>query len=174
MKDLKTKFILTVCLSVLSALVLAAACYFLFLLTDQKMIQVSETQNTIFEYEKRIENAKTLKKSLTTFELERTEVEAAVSGSSVVNFIEELEYLAQKTGLELKIRTADQTDSGQNPVFMFRVSGRFDSIYWFLYLLEHDRYQAEISKFMVQKPEGKAFWEADMEVELLNFKINED
>lgn len=167
MKNEKTKFILTLLmvLSVCAASVLG--CYLLYNNVSAKRKSVSELKSEIFKYESRIKNVKKLGESLASVEKQRQEIDSVLYGGSIVNFIEELEYLAKKTGVDLKIVSIDSL------VFHLNLEGAFLQLYRFVFLLENEHFQVELGRLFFNRAEKNDIWTVDLDVKLLNFNKNE-
>lgn len=171
MREGKTKFIITagcvICLNVASICLL----YLLFDNINLKRKDVSGIRSQIWQYEKRIANIKVLKKTLAELGAERSEINAAfLTENSIVNFIEELEYLSKKTGAQLKIKVVDlPSGAPERPRFHFSLEGSFLDIYHYLLLLENDRYQIGWDRVYIQRLEQVENWGANLQLELLSF-----
>lgn len=173
----KKNFVGTI--SLMSALILAAAAlaYFIFNEADIKRKNIKETRNQIFQYEKRIENAKSLERDISEVENYGDQISRILSGGagSVVNFIEELEFLAEKTGVELKInyiKTPQKNDGGID--LRIELEGDFSRVYRYVYLLENESFFASEEALILQKTTEKNKWAAHVDLKIFNFDENEN
>jgi hypothetical protein len=192
MKNNGKKFLITVALMLFLNIVLACLCYFLFNFVNSQKKELAKTKNEIIEYNERIKNIEQLQSSLGQFEGQRADIGSLLlNKTSIVNFVEELEYLSEKTGVDLEMKKVDVSQGGENaPNFQFSVSGEFDDVYHFLYLLENDVYyvgfeMVDISKIKIKEKEivigenkeDKQInesiedkWKGVFEIRLLSFK----
>ncbi|MBU1179038.1 hypothetical protein KKB69_01760 [Patescibacteria group bacterium] len=166
------KFLISVILAVVLNL---AFCFLAYLLARQinfKKNSFLETKNSIYFYEQRIKNIKDIKKELALRADKQNDIKLAfLNESSIVDFIERIEYLAKKAGVELKTRRADIAGGvEEKPVFDISLKGAFSNIYFFVSLLENDKYQLSFQRVYIQNPKLEKYWEADLELRLLSFE----
>ena len=137
---------------------------------------ILETGKRIVLYEKRIKNVKNIEAALARFKEERSKRSGVfLDKDSLVKFVEELEYLAEKTGVEMEAGSVkfSKNSSGEKPVFVFKLTGDFKGIYQYLRLLENDVYLVKLERVNIQKLEESFKWNANLEVKLLSFLENE-
>lgn len=174
MKSEKTKFILTLFAVLIFCVASVSGCYLLYNSVSVKRQGITGLKSGIFEYESRIRNAKTLGESLAKVEKQRQEIDRVLYGGSIVNFIEELEYLAEKTGVDLKIMSIDSSERvSKGLIFRLNLDGTFLRLYHFLFLLENEHFQVELGRLFFNRAEKGNIWTADLDVKLLNFNKNE-
>ncbi len=174
MKSEKTRFILTVLMVSGICAVFALGCYLLYESADNKRQNILVLKNELLKYEGRTRDTKILEKTLVSVESRRRQIEGILYGGSLVNFIEELEYLAKKAEVDLEIISVDfNQKSSDEPVFRLNLGGSFLRLYHFIYLLENEHFQVELGKLFLNRMEENSLWNANLEVGFLSFNKNE-
>lgn len=151
--------------------VLFSFVYLLFREAQAKRHQAALNKRQLLAIEKRIENAKNIEKVLEQRQTEQGRISSLyLSKESIIDFIEELEFLAQKSDavLETKSIAFPQNNKGF-PRFSLSLTGSFPAIYKYLLLLEKDRYQVILEKVYIKKSRLGEDWESNMEIRFLNF-----
>lgn len=118
---------------------------------EQRIVKIRQE---ISENESRINGINSLQDLVESLDKEKEMIEAAVlTEENIVEFIEFLEQLAQKTNTELFINSASLPKDKQEPGpgFQFRVSGSFREIFHYLVLLENNPFQLIFETSQVQK-----------------------
>lgn len=162
--------IATISLLLLFSLVVA---YFLSSNTRAKERLLPKKQDQISLVEEKIKNANLLEKKLTNIREEHAELKLMfIKKDNIVDFIKNIEYLAEKANIELKIKKIDIPEKNGSPYFTLNTEGSFDNTYYYILLLENNSYYTKLDEAHMWKTEkdGKQTWLAVLELELLNFE----
>jgi len=172
-KDNK-KFVASVGLVIVLNVILITLIYSLLQGIGSKKRSVFEIKKDTAFYVARIKNINEINKSLVVNKEAKGKIESVfLDENSLINFIKELEYFAQKTGMELDmkgVRILKETNSGA--VFNFIVEGSFSGIYRYLTLLENSRYQLRFEGINIQKSLNDENWVAALELKVLSFRVS--
>lgn len=171
MKDQK-KFAVTLVLMIAVNAAAIAAWWYVFNTTEKEKGRVQETLLEIDAGEKRLDNARSLNNLLKNTEKETEKISAIfLNSKNIVRFIEELEFLNQKAGTSLAMKSAQLPEQTGvlKPQFSFQVKGSFRDLFKYLSLLENISYQIKIDRVSFAKPEGEN-WRIDFELTLLSYE----
>lgn len=161
--------ILAVFLVVFSALI----CYLVLDRISFKRAAIFDVRDLIAYYEKRIANIKSIENDLAGTETDWQEINQALFNKdvTVVNFIEELEFLAKKTGAQLKTNSIRLSqEEGEAAEFQINLSGSFAEIFHYIFLLERDPFWAGVQRINLQKTGKENIWSSDINLRLLNLQ----
>lgn len=155
--------------------VLVGGLLFLIYSIKEERESVDSIREQLSLYERRIESVKELEKILSDTSSQQAEIKSVfLDKESIVNFIEELEYLSENGNLVLDMKGVNMPDDenliNEKPSFSFSVSGAFADIYRYVALLENDRYHMNFEKVFIQKAQGGDVWEANIELQLLSYQ----
>lgn len=172
MRPIDKKFFVTIFIAIISNLALIILCYFLFDSIKTENSQISETKKQIAEYQERMDNIQKILPEIKDLEKAHSGMESLIlDKTSLVNFIEEIEYLAKKTGIVLIMKGISFANIEKNkPVFKFTTSGSFADTYHFLYLVENGTYRVGLNRVEIIKEQKNNVWNTDFDLELLSFK----
>lgn len=176
MVNIDKKFAMTAAMILLVVVVLSLALFCLLSKIDEKDKAIGKIKNSLASCEERIRNSKDLKKGLKESEGSLAKIESVFfSKESVLDFIRRMEYLAQKSKIELSLQSVNfSEDNNKKPVINLTLVGQFADIYYYLSLLENDYYRISIEKAYIQKIIDKKSeadnWESGLEIKLLSFK----
>lgn len=101
---------------------------------------------------------------------------AFLNPQNIVKFIEDLESLKEKTGVELTLKsvTLSEEMTYSEPRFQFQISGAFRDLFQYLVLLENLPYQINFGRvqFTATREETKktGIWQAEIEIILLSYE----
>lgn len=169
---LKTPLIL----SILFFIALSVLSVFLYQKIDD--INKKTEENTIVWQKEtnRRENIINLNKSLEETRDKRTILENHFAKSSdVVPFLDSTEKLATKVGAVATVDSLNTGTSNDKFIIQLKASGRFESLYRFLLLLENSPYELDFLSVDFHKSSGDAKnpkdtkWEAVFKMQLLSF-----
>ena len=175
MKKGKNKMLESVSCVVLLNLMLVSGLLFLFYSINKERDSIKSIQKQLALYERRIESVKELEKVLSDTGSQQAEVKSVfLDKESLVNFIEELEYLSENSNLILDMKGVDMPNDknsiNEKPRFSFSVSGAFADIYKYIILLENDRYRTNFEKVFIQKAQEDDGWKANIELQLTSYQ----
>ncbi|MFH1979139.1 MAG: hypothetical protein ABII97_02045 [Patescibacteria group bacterium] len=170
------KFLTTIVfVIVLNLIAISLFCFFVKEVNEKKE-KVSEVKKELVSFEQKIKGMKNAEFLMATNkEFYREMKSIFLKKEDLIVFVEELEFLAEKSGVNLEIKSINvpSGDSGR-PEIGIGVEGNFRNIYNYLVLLENDMYQTEIKKFYFQKlsknKDGFA-WAANLELGLLSYSV---
>ena len=174
MRNKRKNFITVVLLVILTNAVFVSGAFFLFYNINLKKKSINKVKKDIVFYEKRIENIKSIEKSLSNSEENSNAIKKVfLDKESIIDFIKRLEYLAGLTNVRLDMKSVNiSAESNRAPVFSFDINGSFSNVYDYLVFIENESYQIALNKIYFQKSEELPGWEASFELELLSFKNN--
>lgn len=175
MKEGKNKMLESVSCVVFLNLALASGLLFLLYSIDGERDSIESMQEQLVLYERRIESVKELERVLSNTSSQQVEVKSTfLDKESLVNFIEELEYLSENSNLILDMRGVNMPDDknsiNEKPRFSFSVLGAFADIYKYIALLENDRYRTNFEKVFIQKAQEDGDWKASIELQLTSYQ----
>jgi hypothetical protein len=141
---------------------------------EKKALLELETELALVN--KRIENLSDINALLDEYKENHLEIKKAfLTKETLINFVEELELLAEKTKLNLETSSVHLPGGGkEKPVFIFKLSGPFQKIFQYLILLENNVYLVQPKRVYLHRIKDKTDWEANFEVELLSFENEEE
>lgn len=129
-------------------------------------------------YEQRSNNFRDLEKDFRRTEQERKTVESIfLNKISIIDFLELVESLALKAGVDAGVKTVDffGKDKSINPKFTIKVSGNFNDIYYFISLIESAVYHTALAQIRINssffEPDDRV-WEGFFGLVVLNYNDN--
>jgi len=157
------KFITTfVLIALLNGIALAGWFYVLSVVKDN-FDTINEIRSKIAVDDKKIEESSSLKKIMTEATGEKQKIDSIfLDKQSIIKLIEELESIANKTGISIDIGSIN----------MFSLKGKFSQLFHYLVLLENISYAISIDKIDFQKQEKSSpasEWQANFEISLNSF-----
>jgi len=167
------KFILSIVIISFLFLLSISSAYFLDSNIKSKEQILSEKQDQLFLIEEKIKNATLLEERLTNTREDYLGLKSIfVKKDNIVDFIKNIEYLAQKADIELEIKKADIPKENGSPYFTLNTEGSFSDTYYYILLLENGSYYTKLDEVRIWKTEKdkKQVWTANLELELLNFE----
>lgn len=180
----KYKFIKSVILVLIISTFLVGGWFLFFKYVKGMEEEIISTKKEISENENRINNVQTLERLLNDFsEEEETLNSAILAEDDLVEFIEFLEDLAQRSKIGLSISSASLPESTKkrksapasfaNPVFEIKASGSFDDLMRYLILLENSPFQVSFQRINIQAlgSTQQTFLETEEDWQAI-FKIN--
>jgi CRISPR/Cas system CSM-associated protein Csm3 (group 7 of RAMP superfamily) len=140
---------------------------------DAVKSDLDEVNKQLAIYDKRFANLQNVQKSLTATADDRVLVRSVfLSNGTIINFIEGLEYLAQKSGVRIDLKNVFYSGhSGENAVFSMVVYGKFPDVYRFVYLVEREKYMTGIGRISFSVENEKEFeWSAEINLKVLAYE----
>ena len=170
---------------------LGAAAFWIFVLNNLKNLKL-EGLNAARELEKtenKIKNFKALETTFAELKEKKEKIEKSVIGNEkgLVKFIENLEFLASKSGGTLNlqsIQTPKETETSY-PSLNIELKGDFEEIYYFIEMLESLSYFISFEQLSIQKNPPKTIaqfeqkgekgykWTSKINLRLLSYKISQ-
>ncbi len=154
----------------------AAGWWFAFSNILKESKYITSVRSEIEANERHLANIRSLNAFLKNIENEKEKVSSTfLNQKNVVKFIEELEFLSQKAGVDFKMKAIDlPTEPGsKKPVFQFQIKCSFRDFFHYLVLLEDLFYQVQLEKVQFSEvpaaPTSQGLWEADFELTLLSY-----
>lgn len=168
------KFIISIIL-VAAINLLGVGCWWLvFSGIKKEENSVASTRQEIDISERRLNNVLSLSVLLENIEKDKEKVGAVfLNSKNIVKFIEELEFLSQKTGVVLATKAAIISDN-KKPHFEFSINGSFRDTFQYLILLENIPYQISLDNISfilpeTEKAKNAKSWEVSFGVNLLSY-----
>jgi hypothetical protein len=175
------KFITSLLLIIGINILGAAGWWFAFsnILKESKYITSVRSETEV--HERHLANIRSLNTFLNNIKNEKEKISSTfLNQKNVVKFVEELEFLSQKAGVDFKMKAIDlPTKPGpKKPVFQFQIKCSFRDFFHYLVLLEDLFYQVQLEKVQFsevplasdgQKLPDQRLWQADFELTLLSY-----
>ena len=164
------KFIITIILIILLNGVVLAGWLYLFSSLKKENNFIKEKRQEILANDKKLENSNSLKILMNEIVDERQKIDSAfLDKESVVNFIEKLELIADRTDASIKIGKINIDNQERGGLYLqFDLTGNFNQLFHYLVLLENLPYLINIEK-MDLKNLAPNRWAADLEISTDSF-----
>jgi len=164
------KFIITIILIILLNGVVLAGWLYLFSSLKKENNFIKEKRQEILANDKKLENSNSLKILMNEIVDERQKIDSAfLDKESVVNFIEKLELIADRTDASIKIGKINIDNQERGGLSLqFDLTGNFNQLFHYLVLLENLPYLINIEK-MDLKNLAPNRWAADLEISTDSF-----
>lgn len=169
---LKTPLIL----SIIFFIVFSLSALFLYQKIDNINKKTEENTITWQKEMNRRENIINLNRALEEIKDKKINLESHFAKSSdVVPFLDTTEKLATKVGATATVDSLNTGASNDKFIIQLKASGRFESLYGFLLLLENSPYELDFLSVDFHKSSGDAKntkdpkWEAVFKMQLLSF-----
>ena len=136
--------------------------------SKDSQLKEEEWQNETY----RRDEIKMLDNSVKIMEKERAQLETHFAQSSnVVPFLDTIEGLALKVGIEAKVTSVDILTNHSGLVVGVKASGTFNGLYKFLTLLENSLYELKLIGVNMRQGTGATVlkWDAVFQIKLLSF-----
>ncbi len=170
----KKKFFISVSVVALANLVLVFAAVFLWSVIGAKKSSVSLVKRQLASYEKRIEQVNKLNDTLRIAEENYSKIKPMfINSNSMVDFIEDMESLAESAGVSLEIKGVRFDEKQNKPVFTMALAGSFSDIYHYTVLLENTIYKVEFDGVDIGESSSGDIWREVLELKLLSFQNEE-
>lgn len=144
------------------------------ILKDNKYIAL--LRGDIETSERRLDNTRSLNTLLKNIENEKEKISSVfLNQKNVVKFVEELEFLSQKTGVDFTMKAINLPAKSESlkPSFQFQIKGSFRDLFHYLVLLEDLFYQIEFGNAQFSEipkdPKNPDLWQVDFELTLLSY-----
>jgi len=162
------KRIIIIILIVLANLLLAGGWFYLSSqISLQKEIK-DETLKELALIEAKIKNKGDLKLILPETKDEREKINSAfLNDQEVINFIEVLEDISEKSKSNLEISSIKKENDTR--VFNIVISGPFKNVLQYIMLLENTPYQPDILRANMNIDQEKELWNARLNIGINNF-----
>lgn len=167
MKNKKLSIIVFIGLLILASVFL---CVFSFSSINKKTGQILNLQKEIAAAEKEFFKNKSLGNFIGNLKEKKEKIDTVffVSENGTVKIIEDLEFIAAKTGSGIKFNNININDGVvQKPLIQFFITGRFDQVFRYLALLENLPYLINFEKIQCKKDQSA--WGCDFEITLSSF-----
>ena len=160
--------------SLVFSIIFFVCCCFTFFFIYQKIESINKTSDQILaEWQKealRRDEIKSLNKSIKVIEQERALLETHFAQSSdVVPFLNTIEGLGLKVGANAEVTLVDIPKDSIGLMVEMNASGKFESIYKLLMLLENSPYELELTSFDIKNSVEEKKWNAVFKIRLLSF-----
>ena len=163
------KFITTIVLVVLLNGAVLAGWLYLFSNLKKQNNFIKEERQKILVSDKKLENSNSLKALMNEIIEEKQKIDSAfLDKESIVNFIEDLESIAGKTGASIKIGNINDNQEKKGLSFQFNLTGNFNQLFHYLILLEKLPYLINIERMDFKKLAPNE-WGADFEILVNSF-----
>ncbi|KKR67949.1 MAG: hypothetical protein UU10_C0033G0009 [Parcubacteria group bacterium GW2011_GWF1_40_6] len=177
MKNNLQKILLIVSLALV--IVFCFAFIFLYKKINENNQKAEENAIAWMEGERRRENITSLDRAFEEIFENKTLLERHFAKSSdVVPFLDTLEGLAPKAGVEMEVNSVNIKDDNTVLSIDIRVNGNFGAVYKFLSLLENSPYELDFSSIdmsklktgdSIDKTVEESKWDAVFRIQLLSF-----
>ncbi len=123
---------------------------------------------------KKIQEVKLLESQIDKIKEDKKKIDSIfLMEEDIVKFIETLEDLGKKTGILIKISSAEIGKGSENPKIRISANGSFQNIFHYILLLENMPNQIVFDNLNLVKKasdsEKKGEWEADIEISIKSF-----
>lgn len=164
------KFITTIILIILLNGVALAGWLYLFSNLRKENNFIREEREKIMISDKKLENSSSLKILMNEVIDEKQKIDSAfLNKDNIVDFIENLESIAGKTGASIKIGKINITSQERKGLSVqFNLTGDFNQLFHYLIFLENLPYLINIEKIDFQKLAPNE-WRADFEILVSSF-----
>jgi Tfp pilus assembly protein PilO len=164
------KFIITIILIFLLNGAALAGWLYLFSNLKKQNNFIKEEQQKILVSDKKLENSNSLKTLMNEIIDEKQKIDSVfLDKDSVVNFIENLESIAGKTGASIKIGNINiDSQKKKGLSLQFNLTGNFNQLFHYLILVEKLPYLINIETMDFKKSASNE-WEADFEILVNSF-----
>ncbi len=164
------KFITTIVLVVLLNGAVLAGWLYLFSNLKKQNNFIREERQKILVSDKKLENSSSLKILMDEIVDKKQKIDSAfLNKESVVNFIENLESIAGKTGASIKIGNINIDNQEKKGLSLqFNLTGNFNQLFHYLILLENLPYLINIERMDFKKLAPNE-WGADFEISVNSF-----
>lgn len=168
----KNKFIISISLVVVSSLLLVFFAFFLRGMVDSKKNSVLAVKEQLALYERRIEHINELEETLEKVKSNDEKIRSIfIKENTVVDFIEDLESLAERANVDLLIKGVRfEGDKDPKPLFTLNVVGSFEDVYRYYVLLENMPYKISFVRASLEKSSESLVWKSLLEFKILSFK----
>jgi len=154
------------------------ALFFSYILVNNKNESFQNSQAKLVTDAQRREETQQLERLVNTLEGERILIDSHFAKSSdVVPFLDKLEEMASLVSVEAEVSSVDVTKDNKTLTVGIKASGRFESLYKFLVLLENSPYELSFLLMDIQRSGGEELnpvnkdveWQGTFKVRLLTF-----
>lgn len=168
MKD--KKFIFSIASVVLLNALALAGWFYLFSVLKNQSGAIKEIREGIATNEKEVSENKLLKSLAGDIAEKKKKIDSVFLGKQdMIKFIEELEALADKTGVSIKFGGVNfEGPNAGTPQLQFFVKGGFSQVFPFFVFLENLPYSIKINKADFHKS-GEKEWQVNFEIILISF-----
>ena len=165
MKFQSTKILIVIIICNLAVL---AGYYFLFKDIERQTKEAGSLTDTIDLGESKNSRLSSLRAVVKDTETKRQQISGyLLPTESQIQFIENIENLAKKSGLEVKTNNIANADSGVENVKYFKIQiqtqGSWNNVMYFLNQLENMPYDIRVSSFSNNK-DAKSLWTANFDI----------
>ena len=164
------KFIITIVLMVLLTGAVLAGWIYLFANFKKQNNFIKEERQKILVSDKKLENSNSLKALMNEIVDEKQKIDSvSLDKESIINFIENLESIAGKTGASIKIGNINIDNQEKKGLsFQFNLTGNFNQLFHYLILLENLPYLINIERMDFKKLAPNE-WGANFEILVNSF-----
>jgi len=164
------KFIITIVLVVLLNGAVLAGWIYLFSNFKKQNNFIKEERQKILVSDKKLENSNSLKALMNEIVDEKQKIDSVfLDKESIINFIENLESIAGKTGASIKIGNINIDNQDKKGLsFQFNLTGNFNQLFHYLILLENLPYLINIERMDFKKLAPNE-WGANFEILVNSF-----
>jgi Tfp pilus assembly protein PilO len=163
------KFITTIVLVVLLNGAVLAGWLYLFSNLKKQNNFIKEERQKILVSDKKLENSNSLKTLMNEIIEEKQKIDSVfLDKESIVNFIENLESIAGKTGASIKIGNINDNQEKKGLSLQFNLTGNFNQLFHYLILLEKLPYLINIERMDFKKLAPNE-WGANFEILVNSF-----
>lgn len=164
------KFIITIILIILLNGVALAGWLYLFSILKGQNDLAKEEQQKIAVSEKKFQNSNSLKGLMNEIVGEKQKIDSVfLDKENIINFIENLESIADKTGASIKISSININNQDKKGLSLqFKLAGNFNQLFQYLVLLENLPYLIDIERVDFRNLAPNE-WEANFEILVNSF-----
>lgn len=149
-------------------------CLSLFSMVKNQRESVKETIRNSVILEKKIQGVKLLESQIDKIKENKEKIDSVfLKEEDMIKFIEILEGLGKKTGVFVKISSAEIGKGSDNPRFRITTRGPFQNIFHYIVLLENLPNQIAFDNLNFIKKAGgdekNSEWESDIEISVISF-----
>lgn len=163
------KFITTIVLVVLLNGAVLAGWLYLFSNLKKQNNFIKEERQKILVSDKKLENSNSLKTLMNEIIEEKQKIDSVfLDKESIINFIENLESIAGKTGASIKIGNINDNQEKKGLSLQFNLTGNFNQLFHYLILLEKLPYLINIERMDFKKLAPNE-WGANFEILVNSF-----
>lgn len=154
-------------------------CVSLFSMVENKRASAREMLKNTIVLEKKIQIVKSLESQITKIREDKKKIDSVfLNEKDIVKFIETLEDLGRKSGIAIKISSAEIGKGSENPKIRISANGPFQNIFQYIIMLENLQNQIAFGNMNLMKKAGdgekNSEWESSIEISVISFLNKEN
>lgn len=167
------KFKLTIVLVSIICALLLAGWWFIFNAIKARNDYLGVLRGNLAIASQRSERIRLIERTLRDIDEKNQKISFVFAGEKeLVGVIRELENLSSRVGASFEMKGITFPAVKINPVFQFRVTGDFSSVFSYFMLFEEISYETKIIEAELKKSDvkdQKGIWQANFQFELLSY-----